>query len=490
MTDIIRPKERDAVLQSLRSGVVPRTGLRHVQVGRAREVEEVVKDVRRLRDGGAAFRIVVGDYGSGKTFFLHLARTVALEQKLVTVHADLSPDRRLHATTGQARALCAELMRNMSTRTRPDGNALQAVFERFIAEARASAENSGRTTVEIINERLSGLREHVGGFDFAHVVGRWAAAFEDGDDETAAAAQRWLRAEYALKSEARERLGVRTIVDDAGVHDHLKLLSHFVRLAGYEGLLVILDEMVNLHKLQNAQARTANYEQVLRILNDVLQGSAEHFGVFMGGTPEFLADPRRGLYSYEALRSRLAENAFAKGGLLDLSGPVLRLQNLTREDLFVLLAKLRLVHAGGNPANLAIPDEALVAFLRHSEERLGEGSFRTPRTSIKAFLDMLAIMDQNPHADWKALIAGTSLTQDRPPATADIEETMPILAGPSGAPTRSVKAPVSAEASLLPAGGPLQSGAVTAAVPVQASVGQPQPADADADDNDFASFRI
>ena len=432
-TETIRPKERDALIQALRSGVVPRTGLRHVQVGRAREVEEMVRDVSRIRDGGAAFRVIVGDYGSGKTFFLHLARTVALEQGLVTAHADLSPDRRLHATAGQARALCAELMRNMSTRTRPDGNALQAVFERFIGECRTLAQATGAGVADIVAEKLAGLRDHVGGFDFAHVVARWAQAFEDGNDETAAAAQRWIRAEYALKSEARERLGVRTIVDDASVHDHLKILSRFVRLAGYGGLLIILDEMVNLHKLANPQARASNYEQVLRILNDVLQGSAEHFGVLMGGTPEFLTDPRRGLYSYEALRSRLAENGFAKAGLIDLSGPVIRLQSLTREDLFVLMAKLRLVHAGGDPARVAVPDEALVAFLRHSEGRLGESSFRTPRTTIKAFLDLLAVMDQNPGADWRALVEASDIQPDAPAAGADIEDILP--ASPGGAAT-------------------------------------------------------
>jgi hypothetical protein len=418
----IAPKERDAAIQALRAGVVPRLGIRHVQVGRAREVEETIRDMSRIADGGSAIRFVIGDYGSGKTFFLTLARTIAAERKLVVMHADLSPDRRIHATGGQARTLCAELVQSMSTRTKPDGGALASVVERFVSDLRKDALASGRKVEDAIRERLEVVRDLVSGFDFAEVIVCYWRGFEEGDEQLKAAALRWLRAEYTLKTEAREALGVRTIIDDSGVYDHLKALARLVRLAGYDGTLVVLDEMVNLYKLTNSQARNANYEQVLRIVNDVLQGSADRIGFYFGGTPEFLLDSRRGLYSYEALRSRLAENAFARDGLVDLSGPVIRLQSLTPEELYVLLDKLRLLWAGGDTEQLPVPDAALGAFLEHCSKKIGDAYFRTPRNTIRAFMDMLAVLDQNRGTDWKALLGRVEVAPDVPLSAPDIEE--------------------------------------------------------------------
>ena len=346
----IKPKERDSVVQALRAGVVPRSGVQHVQVGRVGEVKQVVLDIDRIADGGPAVRFIIGDYGSGKTFFLSLARSIAIQRKLVVVHADLSPDRRIHATGGHARSLYAELMRNMATRTKPEGGALASVVERFIGDAQAAAKAAGRKVDDLIQDRLAPIQDLVSGYDFATAIERYWRAFEEGNETGKAAALRWLRGEYTLKTEAREALGVRSIIDDATVYDYLKVMGRFVTLAGYSGFLVVLDECVNLFKLVNAQARNANYEQILRIVNDMLQGSTGSIGFYFGGTPEFLMDSRRGLYSYEALRSRLAENTFARNGLVDLSGPVIRLQNLTPEDLYILLGKLRHVFAYGDPA--------------------------------------------------------------------------------------------------------------------------------------------
>lgn len=425
MPAAISLKERDAAIQALRAGVVPRLGIRHVQVGRDREVGEAVHDMVRIAEGGSAVRFVIGEYGSGKTFFLTLARTIAAEKKLVVMHADLSPERRLHAGGGQARLLCAELVQSMATRTKPEGGALASVLERFLETVRKAAVSERRDAGEMIRERLEAVREGVSGFDFAEVVVRYWQGAEAGDEMLKGAALRWLRAEYSLKTEAREALGVRTIIDDTGVYDHLKALSRLVRLAGYQGTLVVLDEMVNLVKLVNSQARTANYEQILRIVNDVLQGSAERIGFYFGGTPEFLMDTRRGLYSYEALRSRLAENSFARDGLVDLSGPVVRLQSLTPEEMQVLLERLRLLWASGDAARLPLPDEALPAFLQHCAKKIGDSYFRTPRNTIRAFLDLLAILEQNPGASWAGLLDGVEIKADQPGPQADIPDDPP-----------------------------------------------------------------
>lgn len=409
----IRPRDRDAILQSLAAGVVPRRGQQHIQVGRAREVSAMIEDLERIGDGGSAVRLVIGDYGSGKSFFLQLIRAVALQKGLVTMHGDLTPDRRIYATGGQARALYAELALNLATRTSPEGGAMPAVIERFITTALQDAKSVERPVQEVIDSRLAGLVEMGGGYDFAAVVSAYWRGYEDGNPALTEAAVRWLRAEYTTKTDARAELGVRSIISDANVYDHLKLMARFVTLAGYSGLLVALDEMVNLYKLANTVARRSNYEQILRIVNDCLQGGVEHLGFLMGGTPEFLTDTRRGLYSYEALQSRLVENAFVSEGLTDLSGPVIRLANLTPEELYVLLQKLRDVQASGDPNHYLLPDEGLAAFMEHCSGRLGDSYFRTPRTTIKAFVQLLAVLDQNPSADWRALLGASDVEVDR-----------------------------------------------------------------------------
>ena len=408
----IRPKDRDAVLQSLRAGVVPRIGQHLIQVGRAKELEALIQDIDRVVDGGSSFRVVVGEYGAGKTFFLNLVRAIALEKKLVTVHADLNPDRRLHASGGQARSLYAELAKNMSTRTKPDGGALAGIVEKFIGQAKTEAKASERTSEEVIRSQLNQLTEMVNGYDFADVIAAYCRGFDEGNEQLKGDAIRWLRGEFSTKTDARTALGVRTIIDDASVYDQLKLMARFVKLAGYGGMMVCLDELVNLYKLANVQARNSNYEQILRILNDSLQGSAEGLGFVLGGTPEFLLDTKRGLYSYTALQSRLAENTFATNGFVDYTGPVIRLASLTPEDFYVLLDKIRIVHAFGDATKAILPQEALPAFMGHCAMRLGDTYFRTPRTTITAFINLLSVIEQNPSADWRQLIGMLEVEKD------------------------------------------------------------------------------
>ncbi|EOB1205231.1 ATP-binding protein [Photobacterium damselae] len=411
----IRAKERDAIIQSLKAGVTPKVGIQHIQVGRVNELKALLQDIERISDGGSAFRLIIGEYGSGKTFFLSVVRAIALERKLVTVNADLSPDRRMHASAGQARNLYSELMRNMSTRNKPDGNALTSVVEKFITEVRKEADTTGKSINTVIHEKLSSISDLVGGYDFAKVIEAYWIGHEQDNDTQKANAIKWLRAEYTTKTDARKDLGVRTIISDTSFYDALKIMSLFVRQAGYQGLLVNLDEMVNLYKLNNTIARTSNYEQILRILNDCLQGTTEHLGFLLGGTPEFLLDPRKGLYSYEALQSRLAGNSFAKqAGLIDYSSPALHLASLTPEELYILLKNLRHVYAEGDESKYLVPDESLIAFLKHCSQTIGDAYFRTPRNTIKAFLDMLAVIDQNPTVSWNNLVSSVGIEEEKP----------------------------------------------------------------------------
>ncbi len=180
-------------------------GQQHVQVGRVAEVRALLADVERIADGGSALRFVIGEYGPSKTFFLHLVRSIAMEKRLVTAHADLNPDRRLHATGGQARGLYAELMRNLATRSKPDGGALPSVVERFVSTALAEAEQTGRAPDQVIRARMADLSELTGGYDFAEVVGAYWRGHDSGDEHLKSSAVRWLRGGYATRTDAGPR---------------------------------------------------------------------------------------------------------------------------------------------------------------------------------------------------------------------------------------------------------------------------------------------
>jgi len=409
----IRPRDRDTLLQALRGGVVPRAGIHHIQVGRFEEVKALLTDCRRIADGGSAFRLVVGEYGAGKTFFLSLVRQMALETKLVTVHGDLNPGRRLHGTAGQGRALYCELIKNMATRTRPDGGALASVVEKFISSARDEAAATGATVDDVIKRQLAELTELTNGYDFAAVVAAYWRGFDEGNEQLKSDALRWLRGEFGTRTEARAALGVRAIIDDDTVFEMLAVMARFCQLAGFAGMVVCIDEMVNIWKMHNAKARDANWERVLGMLNNALQGNVRGIGYVLGGTPEVLTDQRRGMYSYAALQSRLADNQFATNGIKDYTHPVVRLAALTQEDFYVLLQKLLLVHASGDVSRLAMPlEEGPKAFMEHCYARIGDATFRTPRTTIRAFLDLLAVLEQNDKTVWSDFIATIAVQKD------------------------------------------------------------------------------
>lgn len=413
MIKAIKPKEREAIIRSLQSGVVPRIGLQHFHVGRNEELKSFVRDIDNIAGGGTSFRFVIGEYGSGKTFFLSLVRTIAIEKGLVTINADLSPQKRLYGA-GLVRSLLSELIASFSTRTKQDGNALPNILEKFISIARDEAQRTGRKTCSVIDGMLEELNEYPTGYTFAKVIGMYWKGYENGDDTLRNNSLKWLKAEYSTKTDAIRDLGVRDILNDSSFFNTLKLYSVLVRKAGYKGLLVCLDEMVNLYKIPNSISRKANYEEILSMLNSTLQGALSNIGFIMCGTPEFLTDTNRGLYSYEALRSRLAENSFTKGlGIIDYNSTVLRLSNLTQEELYLLLIKLRHIFSYGDCDKYLVPDDAIIAYLSHCMNKIGESYFRTPRNTIKGFLDLLSLLEQYPDTKWTDIIEEIDIKEDK-----------------------------------------------------------------------------
>ena len=397
------PKRIAAVLiNSLKGGVVPRIGLPYVTVGRKTEIAALLHDLDLIADGGASFRFLVGRYGAGKSFLLQTIRTHAMGKGFVVADADLSPERRLQGTAGQGLATYRELIRNLSTKTRPEGGALQLVLDRWVANMRGSAANED--DAEALALAMAPLEEMVHGFDFARVMRAYHDATIEGNDERRSAVLRWLRGEYRTKTEARADLGINVCISDDNWYDYLKLFARFLKGAGYEGMLVLIDELVNLYKIPNSITRQYNYEKILTMYNDTLQGKAHYLGIIMGGTPQSIEDRRRGVYSYEALRSRLAEGRFAREGLSDMLAPVIHLNPLTYEELLVLIEKLADIHAGYFGYDRMLGTDQLVKFLQIEFGRVGADTHLTPREVIRDFIELLDIMYQNPETDMEALL--------------------------------------------------------------------------------------
>ena len=343
------PKRVAAViLNSLKGGVVPRIGLPYITVGRETEIRALLTDLSLIADGGASFRFLVGRYGAGKSFLLQTIRTHAMGEGFVVADADLSPERRLQGGQGQGLATYRELIRNLSTKTRPEGGALNLILDRWVASTldTRTSEDTGDDDESHMRAQLDELEEMVHGFDFARMLVRYRTATLEGDDEVKSCVARWLRGEYRTKTEAKADLGTSTIITDDDWYDYVKLLARFLVGAGYKGLIVMIDELVNLYKIPNAITRQYNYEKILTMYNDTLQGKAHHLGIIMGGTPTSIEDRRRGVFSYEALRSRLTQGRFAREDMRDMLAPIIRLHPLTYEELLVLIEKLGQIHAG------------------------------------------------------------------------------------------------------------------------------------------------
>ena len=421
-----------AILNSLKGGVVPRIGLPYITVGRKNEIEALLHDVDIIGEGGASFRFIVGKYGSAKSFLLQTIRNFVCDRGFIVADADLSPERRLQGTRGQGLATYRELIGNLSTKTKPEGGALTLVLDRWISGVQLQAvQETGKepgdpALTEAVDKKIyavtAAVSELVHGFEFARLLSLYYHAYLDGDDETKAKVARWFRGEYTLKREAKEELGVNLIITDDDWYDYLKIFAVFFRLAGYAGMMIFIDELVNLYKIPNAVTRQYNYEKLLTMYNDTLQGKARYLGIIMGATPQALEDKRRGIYSYEALRSRLSEGKFSRPGARDLLAPVIRLEPLTPEEMLVLCEKLSDMHAGFYGYERTVGDSELADFIRMEFGRIGADQNITPREVIRDFIELLDLLYQNPSMTPEELLKSEEFSFAKSAAVSDEAE--------------------------------------------------------------------
>ncbi len=412
----IPPRVANTLLNALKGGVVPRTGLGYITVGRKDEIDALLHDVGTISVGGASFRFVVGKYGAGKSFLLQTIRNYAMERGFVVVDADLSPERRLVGNKGEGLATYRELMKNLSTHTAPDGGALSLLLQKWIAALKtevmtenALPADSARLNelVELkIHQTVNELETIVHGFDFARVISMYWRATVNEDDELKSRTLKWLRGEYPTKTEAKQELGIGVIITDDNWYEYIKLFSMFVVKAGYKGMLMMIDELVNLFKIPNSVSRQNNYEKILTVYNDIMQGKAQYLGVIMGGTPQCIEDTRRGVFSYEALKSRLENSRFSDGTTRDLLSPIIRLKTLTPEEMYFLVQKLESLHALVYKYEPKLKPETLQYFIKTEFARVGAGQNITPREIIRDFIEILNIILQNPEKTLESILGG------------------------------------------------------------------------------------
>ncbi|MDR2360630.1 MAG: ATP-binding protein [Oscillospiraceae bacterium] len=416
MENTIPKRIANVVINALKGGVVPRVGLEYITVGRAREIEALLNDIGIITDGGATFRFIVGKYGSGKSFLLQTIRNYAAASGFVVADADLSPERRFAGTKGQGLATYRELVSNMSVKSKPDGGALPLILEKWLSGIQTNTAQSvsvdspefDRAVERQIYSVTAGLEGMVNGFEFAKAVIAYWRAYRTDDQSTKSNALKWFRGEYISRREANADLGINWIVTDDSWYDFLKIFAAFMVSAGYRGLIVMVDELVNIFKIPNAVSRQNNYEKILTMYNDALQGKAKHIGFLMGCTPQCVEDRYKGIFSYEALRSRLADGHFSSEGARDMSAPIIRLSMLTQDEMYVLTEKLRDIHAQLYEYKPTLTHEDLIRFLEVEYNRVGADTHITPREIIRNFIELAGILLQNPDKNASEILGSNS----------------------------------------------------------------------------------
>ncbi|MBO7149127.1 MAG: ATP-binding protein [Clostridia bacterium] len=430
-----------SLIASVSAGVVPRLGAPYIAIGRNDEIDALLSDLKGVSEGMASMRFIIGKYGSGKSFLMQLVRGYAIERGFVCADADLSPERRICGSKGAGLATYRELIRNMSSKSAPTGGAMSQIVAKWlsdikmrVAEAGFSPESDG-FDAEFEKEVFSTIRkmeDRVGGFDFARVLTEYYKAELADNDEKKSALIRWLRGEYSNKSEAREQTGLKLsgIIDDESWYDYIKLWASFVREIGYGGLVVFIDECVNLYKIPNRVSRENNYEKILSMFNDTLQGKAEGLAIILGGTPQFLEDTRRGLFSYEALKSRLSDSRFSDLGYRNMLNPVIRLRRLSDNELLALIARVTVLFEEYHDKKLKLTDTNMADFLSLCLARAGADEMITPREIIRDYITVLNILIQNDDARFEDIVKSivkesTAVCENMPVQTAAKREYSP-----------------------------------------------------------------
>jgi hypothetical protein len=412
----LKAKESSSIINALQGGVVPRTGIQHMLVGRSKETDAIIKSLENVASGNSEVKFWIGDFGSGKSFMLQLIEALALKTNFVVSKVDFTPVNRLYASDGKARALYTEIVSNLITQTDQDGNALPSILDQWIEAVMNEVVEKNNIDFDSLNTQANRkLVSNViidttrkfgapGGFEFGQVIAKYYEGYASDNVALQESALRWLKGQYTAKTDSMRELGIREIITDSNYYDMLKNLAELFVAVGFQGFVINLDEAINLYKIAQGQSREKNYERIMSIYNDCLQGRAKNMFVNFGGTRRFLDDERRGLFSYEALKGRLSFGKFEDGEFVDLSQPVIYLKPLSQEEIFTLLSKLKTIFEQHNKVTVPCTREQIERYMEGQLNRPGAAEFLTPRSVIRDFLQILNIAQQNPDTSIDALL--------------------------------------------------------------------------------------
>jgi len=426
------------IMNSLGGGTVPKEGLGYITVGRAQEIDSLLRDTEIIQDGGATFRFVVGDYGSGKTFLLQTIKEYCVKNDFIVAEVDLSPDRSLIGNSVKKKGLATyrELMSNVSNKANQSGRALSKVVESWVNKMFERAANEmmtnphGESNIEIIAENLmlkdcASLQEFAYGFEFTQALRLFWKASRTSDMNEKLVQQesvmRWFRGDFRTNAESKKALGINATVADENWFDYIILWAHFFVLAGYKGFIVLIDELINIYKAASSVTRQQNYEKMLTMYNSALQGKAEYLGIIMGGVPMSIYDKKRGVFSYEAMRSRLSTGVYQDPSIINMMTPIIKVLPLTKEEMYVLLEKLSDIHADLYDYKKIITEEEMLDFVKLAYLRR-ETSFITPRTMIRDFIQILDVKKQNPDKSIRDILSAFKFAVDEEQTYEDLED--------------------------------------------------------------------
>jgi hypothetical protein len=434
----LRPKESASIINALQGGVVPHIGIQHMLVGRAKETDAIIGSLENVARGNSEVKFWIGDFGSGKSFMLQLIETLAVRTNFVVSTVDFTPVNRLYASDGKARALYSEIITKIITQTDQDGNALTTILDQWIEALMGAVVSESHVDFDsltsndsrhlVISKIIDTTKQFgsPGGFEFGQAIAKYFEGYATGNGALQESALRWLKGQYTAKTDSLRDLGIRDIITDSNYYDMLKNFAELFVAAGYQGFVINLDEAINLYKLAQSQTREKNYERILSIYNDCMQGRAKSMFVNFGGTRRFLEDERRGLFSYEALKGRLSFGTFEETEFVDFSQPVIYLKPLAQEDIFTLLSKLKTIFEQHYGAAVPCTRGHITRFMEGQLNRPGAAEFLTPRQVIRDFLQILNIARQNPEASIDTLLdkrfgSPTAVTRDTDDHDDDIE---------------------------------------------------------------------
>lgn len=343
MSDILRE-----IIDSLRNGTVPAEGTENIAVGIDEELTEIQDQIERTREDKSAFKFIIGDYGSGKTFFSTSVREMAYDKKFVVSSVVISQETPLH----KFEELYRKIMEGMRTSENKKIPAFNFILEEWLLniedkvieiEGLDPYEDSKKFQIEM-NKRINEELMIVGSIaaSFANAIRAFYKAKYEGDTVLAQGAVAWLKGDN-VRAELKSKLGVIGTITRENSFEFFRALLQMIKTAGYEGLMIILDEVETVQKLVRKDMRSAAYENLRFFIDESDRNSFPSCFFLYTGTTD-LMESEKGFKSLEPLYQRIKVEREKGDKFKNLRQPVMFLDGLNRDRLYEVACRVRNIH--------------------------------------------------------------------------------------------------------------------------------------------------